>query len=187
LADWSETDRGSRRVGLVHGLLNVTATSLFALSLVQRRQGARAAGRRASAVGYLLAMAGAYLGGHLVYGEQIGVDRAANQKLPEGFSRLLRDDELPENEPRGAVVDGTPVVVVRRAGVVSALAAVCSHAGGPLAEGRLVDDGIECPWHGSVFSLRDGSVRRGPSTHTQPCLQARIVDGWIEVRRAPRE
>jgi nitrite reductase/ring-hydroxylating ferredoxin subunit/uncharacterized membrane protein len=184
MTDWSETDGGSRRVGMVHGLINVAATSFFAVSLLQRRAGRRAAGRRASVVGYLFAMAGAYLGGHLVYEDQIGVDRSAHQELPDTFTRVLRLEELPENEPKTVHLDKTPVVMVRRGDTVSALIGICSHAAGPLGEGKVVGDTIECPWHGSRFSLHDGSVCQGPSVHPQPLVHTRVVDGWVEARQA---
>src|SRR5436190_23155970 len=45
LTDWSETDGRAKRLGLVHGLLNLSATSLYATSLAMRRNGERDAGR----------------------------------------------------------------------------------------------------------------------------------------------
>src|SRR4051812_49618927 len=68
LTDWSETDGQSRRNGLVHGLLNIAATSLFATSYLQRRSNSNASGRACAWTGYGIAMAAAYLGGDLVYG-----------------------------------------------------------------------------------------------------------------------
>src|SRR5688572_33510404 len=59
LTDWSDTDGGSRRLGLVHGLVNLTATSFYVASLLARRRGQQAAGRSYSAVGYALMLAGA--------------------------------------------------------------------------------------------------------------------------------
>jgi nitrite reductase/ring-hydroxylating ferredoxin subunit len=44
---------------------------------------------------------------------------------------------------------------------------------------------VTCPAHGSVFSLADGRVRRGPATHPVQPFDARINDGMIELR--PRE
>src|SRR5919112_6217081 len=46
LTDWSETDGASRRAGLVHGLLNVTATALFATSFALRQKDSHDGGRR---------------------------------------------------------------------------------------------------------------------------------------------
>ncbi len=53
---------------------------------------------------------------------------------------------------------------------------------GSLADGELSGDQVTCPWHGSVFCLRDGSVVRGPATAPQPSFETRIVDGAVEVR-----
>lgn len=183
LTDWSETDGGSRRLGLIHGLVNLTATSFYAASLVARRRGQHRAGRGYSTVGYALLMAGAYLGGSLVYSKQIGVSRAANAELPETFFRVARMDELAESQPKAAQFKDTPIVVVRRGGDVFALMARCAHAGGPLAEGTVEGQTITCPWHGSTFDLSSGDVVDGPSAHPQPCLETRVVDGWVEVRQ----
>jgi hypothetical protein len=76
LTDFSDIKGKQRRLGLVHGLINLTATGLFAASLASRRSGNRSAGRTYSTVGYMVAMAGAYLGGSLVFREEVGVDAA---------------------------------------------------------------------------------------------------------------
>jgi nitrite reductase/ring-hydroxylating ferredoxin subunit len=54
--------------------------------------------------------------------------------------------------------------------------------GGPLSEGKLEGDVVQCPWHGSRFNVTDGSVARGPATFPQPCFEVRVRDGKIEVR-----
>lgn len=81
LTDWSATEGERRRLGFVHGVTNVTATSLFTISLLARHRGRRAAAKRYAAVGYLVALAGAYLGGHLVFRKEVGVS-------PDGPSEL---------------------------------------------------------------------------------------------------
>ena len=58
----------------------------------------------------------------------------------------------------------------------------CSHLGGPLSEGKLDGDIVQCPWHGSRFSVKDGSVVDGPATFSQPCLETRVSNGQIEMR-----
>ena len=74
--------------------------------------------------------------------------------------------------------------MVRLGETVHVLHAVCAHAGGPLAEGTIVDDCVECPWHGSRFRLSDGLVRQGPSVYDQPAYELRIAEGGgYEVRR----
>ena len=74
--------------------------------------------------------------------------------------------------------------VVRNGDTVQALHAVCAHAGGPLAEGTVVDGCVECPWHGSRFRLSDGLARQGPTVYDQPSYEIRGAEGGgYEVRR----
>jgi nitrite reductase/ring-hydroxylating ferredoxin subunit len=140
---------------------------------------ARPAARLLRLVGY-----GAWLGGHLVYGEGLGVDHAQRPDSTESFSRVLPVAELPEAEPSLAEVDGVKVVLVRRGAQVHALGDVCSHLGGPLSEGTLDGWTIRCPWHGSEFDVTDGCVRHGPATMPQPVWDVRVHDGWVELRPA---
>jgi nitrite reductase/ring-hydroxylating ferredoxin subunit len=117
-----------------------------------------------------------------VLSKQIGVNRAANVELPGTFTRVIPLDELVESQPQTIQLNDTPVVVVRKGDDVFALVGRCSHAGGPLGEGKVEADTIKCPWHGSTFKLATGEVVTGPTSHPQPCLQARVVEGWVEVR-----
>ena len=181
LNDWSETDGRARRVGLLHGLLNVAATACVATSFVLRRTGARGAGRVSALTGYGVAVAAAYLGGELVYGERIGVTHALEDG-PETFTPVLASDALPDDSMRRVTVKDASVLLVRQHGRVCALAHSCAHLGGPLSEGTLKDGSVVCPWHGSEFSLDDGRVLNGPATAPQPRLEVRERAGQIEVR-----
>ena len=184
LTDWQDIDPPARRIGLAHGLLNVASVALFGSSLVMRRRGNRATGRGLAALGYAVSVAAAQLGGNLVYDQKIGVDHAAPERLPSEFTAVLPESDLGEGEPVRAEHNGTPILLVRRGSQIFALAETCSHLGGPLSEGKLDGDVIQCPWHGSRFSIRDGHVVDGPAVHPQPCLEARIQNGQIEVRKS---
>jgi nitrite reductase/ring-hydroxylating ferredoxin subunit len=186
LTDWSETNGRARKVGLLHGLLNVGATVLYSTSLVLRRKQKRSAGIGFAMLGFAVSNASAYLGGHLVFGEQIGVNHAAAQEMPKDFVRALADAELHEGEMKRADAAGVPVLLVRCEGEVCAIAHTCSHLGGPLSEGKLEGDVVQCPWHGSRFNVRDGSVVDGPATFPQPRFETRVRDGQIEVRSIDR-
>ncbi|MGH7930947.1 MAG: Rieske 2Fe-2S domain-containing protein [Candidatus Binatia bacterium] len=184
LADWSKIGGGQpRRVGLVHGLLNVTATACYITSLCFRRSRSRRAGREMAWLGFGISSVSAYLGGHLVYKEQIGVDHTSNFSPPEEFVAVLAEAELGENQLWRVEANGMPVLLVRRGERIYAIAETCSHLGGPLSEGKLGDGTVQCPWHGSRFSLEDGRVIEGPSVHAQPVLEVRVREGQIEVRR----
>jgi nitrite reductase/ring-hydroxylating ferredoxin subunit/uncharacterized membrane protein len=182
LTDWSETDGRPRRVGMAHAALNVGATLLFGGSLLCRGRGSRGTGRGLAMAGYFATIAAAYLGGELVYHEQIGVDHSSGRELPQKFTPVLDESELPEGKLKRVLYKETPLLLVRRGDRVYALAETCAHLGGPLSEGKLEDDTVVCPWHASRFTLESGEVVDGPSAFPQPCLKTRIRNGQIEVK-----
>jgi nitrite reductase/ring-hydroxylating ferredoxin subunit/uncharacterized membrane protein len=185
LADWSKIGGGRpRRIGLMHGLLNATATVCYLTSLCCRLGRARRTGRKLACLGYMISTVAAYLGGHLVYKEKLGVDHTADFLPPTDFVPVLADSELRDDQLRRVEANGMPVLLVRKGAHIYAIAERCSHLGGPLSEGKLEDHAVRCPWHGSCFSLDDGRVLEGPSVHAQPVLEVRVRDGKIEVRGA---
>ncbi|MDQ6707659.1 MAG: Rieske 2Fe-2S domain-containing protein [Acidobacteriota bacterium] len=182
LTDWQDTDGRARRAGLVHGLLNVTATLLYTASFLKRGGSSRGAARGLAYAGLAVAGAAAWLGGDLVYGEQIGVNHAAGADAPPDFTPVLPETELQEAQLRRVEVNGLRVLLVRKAGRIHAMAETCSHLGGPLAEGKFDGECVQCPWHASRFSVEDGCVVDGPATHPQPCYETRVHNGQIEIR-----
>jgi len=185
LTDWSETDDRARSIGLLHGTLNVAATALYTASLLARTSGRpRGRGTALSTLGYAIAMASAYLGGHLVFAEQVGVDHTAtaDMKKPETFTRAVKIDDLRENKPARALAGGVAVLLVKRGDNIFAITETCPHMGGPLSEGTIAGDAIECPWHGSQLALDDGHVVNGPTAFPARCFDVRLRGGYVEVR-----
>lgn len=188
LTDWSETDDRGKRIGLAHGVLNIAAAALYTTSYVMRQnKSSRQSGIAMSMLGYAIASLSAYLGGHLVYGEQVGVDHTAtaDRNKPEGFVAVMKETDLAEDTPRRVDAEGVAIVVVKHGGRIFALTATCPHLGGPLDEGKITGDAIQCPWHNSELALEDGHVVNGPTTFPARCFDVRVVDGSIEVRRRP--
>ena len=79
-------------------------------------------------------------------------------------------------------VNGTAVLLARRGSEIFAIGATCTHYGGPLAEGLLVDDTVRCPWHHACFSLRTGAVLRAPALDPVACWRTEQRDGKVYVR-----
>jgi nitrite reductase/ring-hydroxylating ferredoxin subunit/uncharacterized membrane protein len=188
LNDWQFANSGEpqignkpKRVGALHAILNIGATLCYLGSWWQRRNGQRREGIMTGLAGFCLSIAGAYLGGHLVYHEKVGVNHAP-QALPTKFVPLMDADDLPEGKLKKAKIDDIPVVVVRHGGRIFALADTCAHMGGPLSEGKLEGMCVRCPWHGSLFSFEDGRAIEGPTAFPQPCFETRVRAGKIEVR-----
>ena len=106
-------------------------------------------------------------------------------------------DSLADGVPVQGHVDGEKVILVRRGEDIFAIGATCSHYGGPLADGLVVDDTVRCPWHHACFSLRTGEALRAPALNPVASYAVARRDGSAFVtskregpgsvrRRAPR-
>jgi len=79
------------------------------------------------------------------------------------FVRVAAVADIPAGEVRTFTIDGTSVAVANVGGQLFALADLCTHDGGPLGEGEVVGDTVECPRHGARFDVRTGRVRALPA------------------------
>ena len=79
------------------------------------------------------------------------------------FYILCRTNEVAEEELNQFVLKETEILVIKHSGQIYCLQARCTHAGAPLVEGELKEDVLQCPWHGSRFNIKTGSVIRGPA------------------------
>jgi nitrite reductase/ring-hydroxylating ferredoxin subunit/uncharacterized membrane protein len=191
-ADWSEQHEQQMRTGVVHAAANSAAITLYTGSLVAR---ARQRTRLGKALGYagLAAVAlASMLGGDISYRQAGGANHA--EEVPHlvtpGWQDLMPLADLTQGEPGRAMLGEVPVFVLRDGQDVHVLANKCSHMSGPLSDGELSDGEltgdredrcVTCPWHGSVFRLRDGAVVHGPATADQPVFQTRIQEGIVQV------
>lgn len=68
-------------------------------------------------------------------------------------------------------------------GTYYAIEDVCTHDNGPLAEGELRGDQIECPRHGARFSVRTGAVLSMPAVVPVRTFRTKVEDGyvWVEI------
>jgi nitrite reductase/ring-hydroxylating ferredoxin subunit len=184
--DWADTevaDDSVRRIGIVHAAANGTAASLFAASWLARRGGDHGRGRALAVAGASVLAGAGYLGGHLALAEGVAVDHTAFEAGPDDWTDVLADAELGNGQARCVDADGAAVMVTRRDGALYALSDHCSHRGGPLHEGTFDGVTVRCPWHDSVFDLRDGALVHGPAAYPQPAWDTRVREGRIEVRR----
>jgi nitrite reductase/ring-hydroxylating ferredoxin subunit/uncharacterized membrane protein len=189
-ADYAEVDGTARARATVHSAIMVVALVVYAISLLIRSGNPpdRMIPIVLAVAGYLLVSLGAMIGGDLVYLVGTHVNRHAWRGAGANWIKLDLGDlpDIPEGGPTKLRAGINELAVIRNGDRILAVHAQCAHAGGPLAEGSLIGDAIECPWHGSRFRLADGHVVRGPAMYDQPAYDVRRAEsgGW-EVQRRP--
>ncbi len=180
-ADWSDTEGASRRVGVVHAVVNSSALALYAGSWIARGRGHNRSGVALSWAGATFATVGGYLGGHLLAAMGVGVDRNAFAERIDDWTAACDEEALSER-PIRVDVHGTAVLLVRGDDAIRAIAATCPHRGAPLEEGVVDGDVVTCPWHASRFCLLDGTLIAGPSPTGVESYETRVREGAVEVR-----
>jgi len=186
LNDWSWLRGETKRIGIVHALLNTGGLVLNVSSLALRRSGARGTGRVLSTLAFGVAAFSAHLGGKLSFDYGIRVNRTAWERPRDRFLPVLDESELEGGKLCRVDLEGVHVLVARseRTGEVCAIANTCTHLGGPLADGERDGDTVICPWHQSRFDLCTGAVEAGPAVYAEPRYEARVRAGKVEVRAA---
>lgn len=186
LTDYKDTAPNSKERDItgLHGLTNIAATVLFAISFFQRLGDGHDAAFWVLLLGYLVVSVGGYIGGHVVfkYGYMVNHNAFSRPKRAKEFTAIAPLADVPDGTPKKVMYGTTGLLLVRRGDVVSALVERCSHAGGPLAEGELKGDTITCPWHFSTFRLSDGGVVHGPAGTAQPTYRARVTGDQVEIQ-----
>jgi nitrite reductase/ring-hydroxylating ferredoxin subunit/uncharacterized membrane protein len=162
----------AKKRGAKHGLLNITNVLLFSVALYGRYNGFDSRTIIGLEVlGCALLFVAGWLGGTLVYRNQIGVDvrYADSQKWKEGYLKEENSieagtsDELKENGMKLLHIGQKRIVLARTATGYVAFEDRCPHKGGSLASGSMMCGTVQCPWHGSQFDVRNGEVKAGPA------------------------
>src|SRR5215203_6865589 len=73
------------------------------------------------------------------------------------------------------------VLLARTGNELFAIGATCTHYGGPLGEGLMVEDTVRCPWHHACFSLRTGEALAAPALNPVACWTVERAGERIRV------
>jgi nitrite reductase/ring-hydroxylating ferredoxin subunit/uncharacterized membrane protein len=188
----------ARSTARLHGILNGGATILFGFNLWWRTGPNAAAGTEwwvafgLSIVGVGLISYTGWLGGELVYAYQIGTEKiqvGGNETIYDGRRRgepgtwveVGRADELEPGQMKHVIVNGAWLVLAKSGNAIHAIDGLCTHEGGPLCDGVLMDGAVQCPWHGSRFDVRTGSVMAGPARKAIRTYGVKVEGGRILV------
>ena len=97
------------------------------------------------------------------------------------FVKVADLDELPVGARKLVDLGEITVVLINIGGRFYCLEDVCTHDGGPVAEGELNGFAIECPRHGALFDVRDGRVLSMPAVVPIPTYEVRVEGNSIFV------
>jgi apoptosis-inducing factor 3 len=105
----------------------------------------------------------------------------AGQDKPD-LANGIPEDDLADGAMLVGQVGEEAVLLARRGEEIFAIGATCTHYGGPLGEGLIVEDTVRCPWHHACFSLRTGEALAAPALNATSCWRIERRDGRIFVR-----
>ena len=102
--------------------------------------------------------------------------------MPMEWHDVGAADELTEDLPLSATVQGKSVGVYLLAGKYYALEDVCPHADALLSQGFVEGEEIECPLHGARFHIPSGKCTKEPGERDLACHEAKREGERILVR-----
>src|SRR5688572_6149975 len=169
----------AKKRGAKHGLINITTVIIFSVALALRQQEGVSFTIiiGLDIVGVILLSVAGWLGGTLVFRNQIGVDiRYAHAgKWKEEYIDNADEeiivasiDELKVNQMKLIHIKGRRIVICRTEKGYAAFDDHCTHRGGSLAGGSMICGTVQCPWHGSQFDVHTGMVMAGPADTNIP-------------------
>jgi 3-phenylpropionate/trans-cinnamate dioxygenase ferredoxin subunit len=97
------------------------------------------------------------------------------------FVPVCRLEEIEEGKTKVVMVDGHEILLARQNGEAYALENVCSHDGGVLGEGEVVDGQIECPRHGARFDIVTGRATRMPAIADVRSFEVIVENGEVLI------
>jgi chlorite dismutase len=121
-------------------------------------------------------------------GPRIAQPRPVHAPRPEVWVEACPLSELPDGARKLVYVDGQQVALFNVGGELRAISNRCTHARGPLSQGKVeqTEHGcvVHCPWHTATFSLSTGKPVAGVATLPVPVHEVEVRDGLIYVRNA---
>jgi len=165
----------AKKRGAKHALTNVGVIIFFTAALIYRAKNELpniSILIALESAGVILLLFAGWMGGTLVYRNQIGVDPRyadAGKWKEEYFGATAgkievgSSNELKVNQMKLVHIGKKRIVIARSEEGHVAFDDRCTHRGGSLAGGAMICGTVQCPWHGSQFSVRDGSVKAGPA------------------------
>ena len=103
--------------------------------------------------------------------------------MGEDFVKVAETEDVQVSQMMAVEVNDERICLANVNGKYYAIGNVCTHMGGPLAEGKLEEYIVECPWHGSRFDIRSGEVVRPPAMKPEPTYEVKIENNDILIKK----
>lgn len=97
------------------------------------------------------------------------------------FIKVALASAMPDQSAICVEVNGQRIALFNLDGEFYAIQDACTHEGGPLSEGVIDGEEVECPWHGAVFNIRTGAVRLDPADEAVRTYNVRVSGDAVEV------
>jgi NAD(P)H-dependent nitrite reductase small subunit len=97
------------------------------------------------------------------------------------FIKVASIKALNTQSPQCVEIEGKRIALFNLSGRIYAIDDVCTHEGGPLSEGLVEGDEVQCPWHGARFKITSGELCRPPAFENVSKYNVRVRGGEIEV------
>lgn len=105
----------------------------------------------------------------------------------DDFVKVADVKDIQPSQMKLVEVADENICIVNANGKYYAIGNVCTHEGGPLADGALEGYEVECPWHGSKFDVRTGEVTAPPANLPVPTYEVKLDGSSILVRKRERQ
>ena len=102
------------------------------------------------------------------------------------FVEVAKVGDLPPGQVRVVMAKGKRLALANLGGQLFALDDICTHDGGPLGEGEILDESVECPRHGARFDVRTGRVVALPAVRPVAVYHVRVEGEKVLVDIASR-
>ena len=102
-----------------------------------------------------------------------------------GFVKVAEAKDIQPSKMKEVRMNSEDICIVNINGKYYAIGNVCTHEGGPLADGTLDGYEVECPWHGSKFDVRTGEVTNSPASEPEPTYEVKVEGNSILVKKHP--
>ena len=106
-----------------------------------------------------------------------------DQKEDGDFVKVAETKDIQTSQMKEIQIDGQDICIANVEGKYYAIGNLCTHEGGPLADGRLEGYEVECPWHQSKFDIWTGEVTSHPASESEPTYEIKVDGNSILVKR----